>query len=67
MATSLSSAALALKQGFGRLIRSRADRGVVAVLDRRLSARGYGKVFLDSLPPASRLCNPARECGVSLV
>jgi ATP-dependent DNA helicase DinG len=48
------SAALALKQGFGRLIRSRADRGVVAVLDRRLSARGYGKVFLDSLPPASR-------------
>jgi ATP-dependent DNA helicase DinG len=44
-------AALALKQGFGRLIRTRYDRGVVAVLDRRLWTKGYGKVLLRSLPP----------------
>lgn len=48
------SAALTLKQGFGRLIRSRRDRGVVAILDRRLVKKGYGRVFLESLPPASR-------------
>ncbi len=48
------SAALALKQGFGRLIRSRRDRGVVAILDSRLSRKGYGKALLRSLPPATR-------------
>ncbi len=47
-------AALSLKQGFGRLIRTQTDRGVVAVLDRRLSTKGYGRVFLKSLPEASR-------------
>jgi ATP-dependent DNA helicase DinG len=48
------SAAIALKQGFGRLVRSRRDHGIVAVLDRRLTTKGYGKVFLRSLPPAQR-------------
>jgi ATP-dependent DNA helicase DinG len=48
------SAALSLKQGFGRLIRSRRDRGVVAILDSRLQRKGYGKRFLRSLPPALR-------------
>ena len=43
-------AALALAQGFGRLIRTRADRGVVAVLDRRAATRGYGRRVLSSLP-----------------
>ncbi len=46
------SAAIALKQGFGRLIRSTSDRGVVAVLDRRLVARRYGPQLLGALPPA---------------
>lgn len=46
------SAALALKQGFGRLVRSESDRGVVAILDSRIVRKGYGKVFLRSLPPA---------------
>lgn len=41
---------LKFKQGFGRLIRSRDDRGVVAVLDRRLLTKRYGKLFLNSLP-----------------
>lgn len=43
-------AALALKQGFGRLIRSRRDRGVVAVLDGRILRKSYGAVLLASLP-----------------
>jgi ATP-dependent DNA helicase DinG len=48
------AAALALKQGFGRLIRTRRDRGIVAVCDRRIVTRGYGRRFLDALPPAAR-------------
>jgi ATP-dependent DNA helicase DinG len=44
-------AVIALKQGFGRLIRSRMDRGVLALLDNRILTRSYGKVFLESLPP----------------
>jgi ATP-dependent DNA helicase DinG len=47
---SLPSAVLQLRQGFGRLIRTRADRGVVAILDPRLRTRPYGTTFLDSLP-----------------
>jgi ATP-dependent DNA helicase DinG len=45
-------AVLTLKQGLGRLIRSAADRGILAVLDSRLLTRGYGRRFLESLPPA---------------
>lgn len=51
----LPSAALTLKQGFGRLVRSETDRGVVALLDGRLRTKGYGKVLLRSLPPARRV------------
>jgi len=49
---SLPSAALSLKQGFGRLIRSKSDRGIVAILDSRIANRRYGRYFLESLPPA---------------
>jgi ATP-dependent DNA helicase DinG len=48
----LPHAALRLKQGFGRLIRSRTDRGAVVLLDRRIRERGYGRYFLETLPPA---------------
>ena len=48
------SAALTLKQGFGRLIRTRKDRGIVALLDGRVTSKGYGKVLLRSLPAATR-------------
>jgi ATP-dependent DNA helicase DinG len=48
----LPTAAIWLKQGFGRLIRTQRDRGVIAILDRRLLTHGYGRFFLDSLPPA---------------
>lgn len=47
----LPSAVLQLRQGFGRLIRSRTDRGVICLLDPRIRSRPYGRVFLDSLPP----------------
>jgi DNA polymerase-3 subunit epsilon/ATP-dependent DNA helicase DinG len=43
-------AILRFKQGFGRLIRSRTDRGVMVVLDRRLRSRRYGDSFIRSLP-----------------
>ncbi len=46
----LPQAALALKQGFGRLIRSCSDRGVLALLDGRITRQRYGQVFFDSLP-----------------
>jgi ATP-dependent DNA helicase DinG len=45
-------AVLRLKQGFGRLIRSRGDRGCVLILDSRIARKRYGRVFLNSLPPA---------------
>jgi ATP-dependent DNA helicase DinG len=54
IAYSVPQAAITLKQGFGRLIRSRTDRGIVAILDRRIRTRGYGRVLLDSLPDARR-------------
>jgi len=43
-------AILKFKQGFGRLIRSASDRGVLVVLDKRVQSKSYGKLFLDSLP-----------------
>ena len=39
-----------MKQGFGRLIRSKNDRGVLALLDNRITKQRYGQVFFDSLP-----------------
>jgi ATP-dependent DNA helicase DinG len=54
-------AVLELKQGLGRLLRSSSDRGIVSVLDPRLTTRRYGKVFLDSLPPY-RVARDFSEC-----
>ena len=50
----LPGAAIALKQGFGRLLRREDDVGVVALLDERVHTRGYGKQILSALPPAHR-------------
>jgi len=47
-------AALKLKQGFGRLIRTKSDVGVVVLLDRRIVTKRYGAAMLEGLPPASR-------------
>lgn len=54
VAYQLPHAALTLKQGFGRLLRHRRDRGIVAVLDRRLHERRYGQALLACLPPCPR-------------
>jgi DNA polymerase-3 subunit epsilon/ATP-dependent DNA helicase DinG len=47
---SLPEAILRFRQGFGRLIRTQSDRGVVAILDRRVISKPYGRMFLESLP-----------------
>ena len=54
-ALSLPQAALTLKQGVGRLIRTERDRGVLVIGDERLRTRGYGKRLLQSLPPFTRV------------
>jgi ATP-dependent DNA helicase DinG len=46
----LPEAILRFRQGFGRLIRKHADKGVVVILDRRILTKKYGKFFIDSLP-----------------
>jgi len=50
----LPQAILRLKQGLGRLLRSRDDRGVLAILDKRLHTKSYGREVLAALPPARR-------------
>ena len=57
----LPQAVLRFKQGFGRLIRSKTDRGVVAVLDRRIKSKAYGRAFLESLPPCQVEEAPLQE------
>jgi ATP-dependent DNA helicase DinG len=52
---SVPAAAMTLKQGFGRLIRTQRDAGIVAILDRRIVKKGYGRALLASLPPARRV------------
>jgi ATP-dependent DNA helicase DinG len=52
---SIPAAAITLKQGFGRLIRTKKDAGIVALLDRRARKRGYGRALLESLPAARRV------------
>ena len=54
----LPHAALRLKQGFGRLIRARTDRGAVLILDDRIVAKRYGRYLRDSLPPAPLIKGP---------
>ena len=51
----IPAAIVRLKQGFGRLIRSKADRGIVALLDGRIGSMRYGATILDALPPARRV------------
>jgi Rad3-related DNA helicase len=53
----LPNAILRLKQGVGRLIRTRDDRGVMAILDKRIQTKNYGRQVLLALPPARRIDN----------
>jgi DNA polymerase-3 subunit epsilon/ATP-dependent DNA helicase DinG len=58
---SLPEAILRFRQGFGRLIRTQFDHGVVAVLDRRILTKRYGKLFLDSLPTCTVKAGPISD------
>ncbi len=68
----LPEAALALKQGVGRLIRSESDRGVVVICDPRLTGRGYGRLLRAALPPmritqsADEAIDMLRDCARDL-
>jgi ATP-dependent DNA helicase DinG len=71
---SIPQAQIKLKQGFGRLIRTQTDRGIVCILDTRIITKNYGEQFVKSLPPARRASKfaglekfwktiPCGECG----
>lgn len=54
-------AVIKFRQGFGRLIRTKSDYGMVAILDHRVLTKYYGKWFLESLPPCTRVAGPLEE------
>lgn len=60
---SIPDAILRFRQGFGRLIRSKTDRGAVVILDRRLFTKRYGQAFLRSLPPCTTVQGPIGFAG----
>jgi ATP-dependent DNA helicase DinG len=59
----IPTAIILLKQGLGRLIRSRTDRGILALLDKRIVTKSYGRMFLHSLPPAPLTQNSKQLCN----
>lgn len=61
MEYAVPQAVLRFRQGFGRLIRSTTDRGVVVLLDKRVLTKRYGRVFLDSLPACTVRTGPLHE------
>jgi DNA polymerase-3 subunit epsilon/ATP-dependent DNA helicase DinG len=58
---SIPDAILTFRQGFGRLIRSREDIGVVAIFDKRVLTKQYGKMFIDSLPQCTIQTGPVEN------
>jgi ATP-dependent DNA helicase DinG len=63
----LPHAAIRLKQGFGRLIRSRTDHGATLILDARIIRKSYGRYLLESLPPVPVLAAPWREVHAAML
>ncbi|MBS1252955.1 MAG: putative ATP-dependent helicase DinG [Anaerolineales bacterium] len=61
MEYAVPQAVLRFRQGFGRLIRSKTDRGIVVLLDKRVLTKRYGRVFLDSLPACTLRQGPLNE------
>jgi ATP-dependent DNA helicase DinG len=59
----IPTATILLKQGLGRLIRSKTDRGILALLDKRILTKSYGRVFLRSLPPAPLIHDSTKMCN----
>lgn len=63
---SLPNAIVKFKQGFGRLIRNKTDRGVVICLDTRILTKSYGKLFLKSLPPCRQYIGTAESLWIEM-
>ncbi|HEY49626.1 MAG TPA: DEAD/DEAH box helicase family protein [Dehalococcoidia bacterium] len=63
----LPQAAIRFKQGFGRLIRSKDDRGALIIFDKRLQTKRYGPVFLDSIPPCTIVRGSSKELPSAVV
>ena len=63
---SVPQAVIKFRQGFGRLIRRRTDRGVILVLDKRILTKRYGKYFLNSLPRLNVVKGPQRGVYLSV-
>ena len=63
----LPHAAIRLKQGFGRLIRSRSDYGATLILDARIIRKSYGRYLLESLPPVPVVAAPWREVHAAML
>ncbi len=66
MEYTVPQAVIRFRQGFGRLIRQRTDRGVVLILDSRVVRRGYGRLFLHSLPKVPVLTRPQTELNQAI-
>jgi DNA polymerase-3 subunit epsilon/ATP-dependent DNA helicase DinG len=58
---SLPEAILRFRQGFGRLIRTQSDRGIVAIFDRRIMSKRYGRMFTNSLPICTTRTGPVSD------
>ncbi len=63
----IPQAILRFKQGFGRLIRSKRDRGVMVILDHRIKSKYYGQAFLQSLPPCMVKVGPSRNMPMEVM
>jgi len=63
----IPQATIRFKQGFGRLIRSKTDRGAVVILDRRLLSKRYGSTFLDSIPTCHVVKGPSKDLSKSVL
>jgi ATP-dependent DNA helicase DinG len=61
MELSVPDGVIKFRQGFGRLLRHTSDRGAVVLLDRRVTEKAYGRIFLDSIPETRRLAAPIKE------
>lgn len=59
-------ATIKFRQGFGRLIRRKTDRGSILILDKRVIQKSYGRIFLNSLPPCRMVAGPTREVFAEL-
>ena len=62
----MPEAVLKLKQGFGRLVRTKSDEGIVVILDPRVKTKRYGKRFLDALPPCKVVVREGDLAAMSL-